>query len=283
MPILLRPFGDDDDDYSNVEHFAEGSLPQVLSGRTAGNWRVGRVAWGSTEIVVTDPVGFTARSSRFDDTDRVGTATLSVAGSQEGTFSGWLYVDGTWNSPSMTMFEVREGTNIRFRLYTASTGRMSIALSPATVYTSPTSSFEGGRWHHVAVSYKSGSGGWYQISIDGAAPINGPDLTSVTLNIETTLTRCYVGATGGSSPWVGDLGHLYFNVQEALDLSDAANRAKLIAGGAPVNMGTNGQLVTGTAPAFYIDGGAAIENFGTGGAVPVTSGTITAGATPALP
>lgn len=225
---------------------------------------------------------FTPQSTSFNGlTSSLENTSLSIAGGSEGTFAAWLYYDeATWNSPTGTVFELRAGSTVCLRLHTASSGRCSFNLGGATLFTTtPTNAFQVGRWHHVAVSWKAGSGAWYQLSIDGAAPLTGADLTSATLIINGTITRAYV--SGGTTRWPGDLAYIYCNVTEALDLSVEANRQKFILAGEPVNLGANGSLVTGTQPAFYFDGGASMANLGSGGSLTATD--LTAGTAPALP
>ncbi len=95
------------------------------------------------------------------------------------------------------------------------------------------------------------------------------------------LTQWGVGITGGGvNPWLGDMGHLWLSVNQTLDLSVQANREKFALGGAPVNLGGNGQLPTGVAPEWYYDGDApAWANQGTAGNVTLT-GALTPSSTP---
>ena len=58
-------------------------------------------------------------------------------------------------------------------------------------------------------------------------------------------------------------------------------REKFILAGAPVDLGVNGEVPTGSAPEIYIDGGASANNTGTLGSLTPTA--LTAGTTPALP
>jgi hypothetical protein len=85
---------------------------------------------------------------------------------------------------------------------------------------------------------------------------------------------CLVGRT---SIYTGDIGHLYLNFSETLDLSVAANREKFALAGVPVNLGDNGQLVTGTAPHLYYDGvPPSWINRGTATGGPILSGSLSA-------
>jgi hypothetical protein len=89
-------------------------------------------------------------------------------------------------------------------------------------------------------------------------------------------------STTGSNNWLGEIGHFYLNLTQALDLSILANRQKFINGNNPVSLGRNGEIVTGAFPTFYFDGAApAWNNQGSGPGIPAT-GTLAAGTIPLL-
>ena len=96
-----------------------------------------------------------------------------------------------------------------------------------------------------------------------------------------TLTQFVMGSRlSVSRAWVGDLAHVYLNVDETLDLSAPANRAVFASNGAPANLDVDGSLVTGTALAFYFDGPVpAWGNQGSAGSYPL-GGLLTASGTP---
>jgi len=74
----------------------------------------------------------------------------------------------------------------------------------------------------------------------------------------------------------GCLSEIYFDVNRFLDFSVVANRRKFIsASGVPVELGTNGQLPTGSVPIVYAPDGDTSTNLGVGGSF-FNSGTFAA-------
>jgi hypothetical protein len=227
---------------------------------------------------------FSPQSTRFDGTtSKLQSTSLSVAGSSQGTLSFWFYADvATWNTPAMTLWELRVGSTVAIRINTASSRRLTVSVVGVTNYTTPTNTFTVGTWNHVLVSYKTGVGGWYKISINDATPVNGASMLSATLTVAGTITRAYCSTTGGASQfWDGDIAYIYHNVVTALDITDVANRRKFIdAAGDPVDLGSDGSTPTGSAPAFFLDGGASMSNNGSGGTLTPTA--LTAGGVPTI-
>lgn len=233
-----------------------------------------------------DEPTFTPQSTSFNGTSSVlESISLNVPTSNRFTIAGWLWFDGTWGATTGTWCHIRIGTTQVVDIRTASSGRLQFIIGGFANFTTPTSTFTGNRWHHVAISVDVTSGSeQYQISIDGGAPIAGtPSAVGVTLGLAAgNATRFYVGRNSTTSHWTGDLGHLFIDLQNAIDLSNSANRLKLVnADGDPPDYGATGQNLFGSTPQFYFDGGASMANLGTGGSLAATD--LTAGGTPALP
>jgi hypothetical protein len=91
-----------------------------------------------------------------------------------------------------------------------------------------------------------------------------------------TLTVFGDAETPGGSFVRGDFGPLYFAPGQWLDLADDANAAKFIANGKPVDLGLDGSLPTGVAPAVYLNGDAStyMTNRGAGSSF-LVNGTLT--------
>lgn len=230
------------------------------------------------------PPAFAAQSTRFNGTtSRLNNASLSIAPSNAFTLSVWFYSDLASWAASRRILQLRTGTTIRFELVSASSRRMSVAnLGTGVTWTSPTNTFDVGRWHHLAISVNANAGtsSFWQVAIDGGTvqSVNSPAVQTTDIGLSLgTITQADVG----NATWSGDIGHLWMNIGSALDLTASGNLAKFIAGGAPVNPGPTGALVTGSTPTFYLDGGASMTNLGTGGTLAATA--LAAGAVPALP
>ncbi|MFV0491254.1 MAG: LamG-like jellyroll fold domain-containing protein [Pseudorhodobacter sp.] len=233
-------------------------------------------------------VAFTPRSAGFDGSS--GYAGLlgssAIAGTQ-GMFSIWLRSrDTAWNASAGQRILQARGTGgaIGLDLYTAGNGRLVLRLyndsasDTLVFYAGSTSAerFEVNEWYHLMVGWDTtGASIWVNGTQLRTQSFNSVDMAGgpiMQLGIGMQVT--------GSSDWIGDLGHLWFSVTQTPDLSDPANRAKFAQGGAPVDLGPNGQIPTGTAPEWYFDGdGSGWTNQGTAGTPPL-EGTLMAGEAP---
>jgi hypothetical protein len=97
----------------------------------------------------------------------------------------------------------------------------------------------------------------------------------------TTTPRYYIGANPTPSQYFnGRLGAVWFNTSY-IDLSVASNLAKFVTGtgidAKPADLGTNGELPTGTSPIIYLPmyGHYAGKNYGTGGDFTINAGPYT--------
>jgi len=135
-------------------------------------------------------------------------------------------------------------------------------------------------WHQLAVSVKinelQGSK-VFSIYLDGVAlgvtvthRSTGP--TTLTFN----NTPFYAFSDGYGQCIAGDIADFWFAPGQFVDWSNPANMAKVrdVLTGKPVDLGANGELVTGTAPAIFFSGNAAgfASNKGTGGAFAFNEG-----------
>ena len=83
-------------------------------------------------------------------------------------------------------------------------------------------------------------------------------------------------AVSAAQKWNGALADLYFAPGQYLDFTVAANRAKFISSGKPVNLGADGSVPTGTTPQLFLHVGSTgvvgdfATNLGSGGDFTVT-------------
>lgn len=121
---------------------------------------------------------------------------------------------------------------------------------------------------------------WDLASTTAHLYINGVDrLVSTTLTNDTidyTSANHYIGVLGNTR-FKGEMGQLYGNWAEYIDLSVAGNLDKFYNGG-PVDLGADGSTPTGTAPLTYLNNpyDTFEQNLGTGGNYSV-SGTLAEG------
>jgi len=131
----------------------------------------------------------------------------------------------------------------------------------------------GNKLHHLYVNNVSDK----VVSVDSA----GAGGTRVDATNWATGAR-----TDGTLKLDGCAAEIYFAIDQFLDFSDAANRAKFILNGKPVDLGAGGSLPTGTAPIVYFSvrpGDAATAfatNRGTGGNFSITGSLDLASTSP---
>lgn len=107
-------------------------------------------------------------------------------------------------------------------------------------------------WHHLMGSFDLGTAGRRWIFLDDV------DVTTEVVHTDATIDFTVNYAVGakftGSSKFDGDMAQVYLSL-EYLDLSIENNRRKLVSANIkPVDMGSDGSLVTGTAPLIFLTG-----------------------------
>jgi hypothetical protein len=144
---------------------------------------------------------------------------------------------------------------------------------------STTSLVAGGAWKHVLASWNlaTSQSQLYLNDVDDSNAVTTTDDT-----IDYTKTDWFIGGRSGASLLLNaDIADLYFNIVTSFDLSNSTNRRKFIsAGGAPVDLGSDGSTPTGTAPIVFLHGPVAgwETNDGSGGGF-IELGTLTAAST----
>jgi len=232
---------------------------------------------GDLPVVVPAPA-FTPRSTLFNDTtSKLQNTAMSIAGSQSITISIWVKPSTAWGG---CLFDMRVWGTIVASFYTSSVYRMTMNIVGGGGTTSPVDTFADETWAHILLSVRGGVGGHSRIFINDTLILNSDsDLFDLLQN--DTITRMYFGTSATGNFWGGDIGHAYINTQEYIDFSVEENRRKFIsAAGTPVNLGSSGELPTGNQPAFYLDGGASMQNLGYGGSLIATD--LALGSVPAL-
>ena len=117
-----------------------------------------------------------------------------------------------------------------------------------------------GQWNHVLIAFTTG--GTIQIYVNDIDRTGTPN-TNTADDIDYTKTNWSVGARyDGLFKFAGCLSEVYVNIAETLDLSVVANRRKFVTADIEaVDLGSDGSIPTGSAPAIYLPN--AFSSFGT--------------------
>lgn len=141
-------------------------------------------------------------------------------------------------------------------------------------------------WHHLLLSVDTNHGDSAKIL---KAYVDDVDVTNILSNTGSaysmpfsgkSLAVCFDGSTNTS---VGDFADIWIAPGQFIDLTVEANRRKFIdASGKPVDLGADGSMPTGTAPAVFFSGDATgfATNKGTGGAFTLTGSLTNASTSP---
>jgi hypothetical protein len=217
----------------------------------------------------------------FDGTNDYATRGADWTGNsdtQQITISCWVRFNGGDGNEQViyitdtdgTFLERTPGNKLRFVVRDSGGGNLVNHTGSANVVASST-------WRHVLTSANLATGqAW--LYLDGVAD---GTVSATTGTADFTKSNHIIGAYfDGSLKLNADLADLYINRAASFDPSNAANLAKFISGGLPVNLGADGSLPSGTAPIGFfrlVPGDAAstfATNKGTGGGMTVT-GTLT--------
>lgn len=235
------------------------------------------------DVTVTVPApAFTARSAQFDGSTRYSSTSVSVAAGQNGLISCWFRNEAASWASGPRLLHARVGSSTRLEVNAGSAGQMQVQLHAdgasniKTFRTAGAVNFAINTWYHLLIGWTGTN--TFQIYVNGSEITSGA-IGSMTM-AGSNITQVSFGSALATSMWTGDIGHLWCSVNQTLDLSVQANREKFALAGAPVNLGSDGSLPTGTAPEWYYDGIApAWSNQGTAGNIPLT-GALTSGGAP---
>lgn len=230
--------------------------------------------------------GYATGASNFDGTNDWGLRGADLTGNadgKKGLVSFWVRFQGgnaalqRIYDASGTVHNIQRSADDTFRFFFGSGVRISASSTGTYVVASG--------WVHVLAAWDLATP-VFRLFINNADDEAGGSTESGAADIDYTLAQHTIGASdgGGASILNADLADFYFNMAETLDISTAANRARFISGGKPVDLGADGALPTGTAPIIFLRRvpGASADSFltnkGTGGGFTVT-GALTASTT----
>lgn len=177
------------------------------------------------------------------------------------------------------------GTSKVTVLYSAGTKKISINVQRADVAStgfSVTSSVQqlatDGPVHYVAAWDVGQAASFQKLLRNGVDVSESVSVIDQNLNYAGPNDWSVLGDVLGSNLVLGDVSDVYFNTAETIDLSVAANVAKVWSNG-QVDLGADGSNFTGTAPRVWLQGTLASwhTNKGTGGGFTVLGGALTDG------
>jgi hypothetical protein len=154
----------------------------------------------------------------------------------------------------------------QYVVYRPSDNTMAISYG-GSILAKTTSTFtSGGGWKHFLGSFDLAASACH-IYINDASDLASPTLINANMDFSGTITT-FGCTSGGTLRLNAEIADFYFNPGTYLDLSNSTNRRKFIsAGGAPVDLGSDGSTPTGSAPTIYFSGSTASwhTNDGAGG------------------
>jgi hypothetical protein len=204
------------------------------------------------------------RAVNFDGTNDHMARTSALTGASAndtGTCSFWIKTAGTGGNQTI-FYMLKDGVStISIRVATT-----VMYLQFARTNTSPfplgdiisSGDVADSTWHHVVSSWDiSAATTSWRTYVDDVH--DGSGFRDRTGDISWDGPDIYVGkdTTGSVNRFNGDIAEFWLD-STYMDLSNSANRRKFIsAGGAPVNLGSDGSVPTGSAPLIYLKGPAA--------------------------
>lgn len=209
-----------------------------------------------------------------------------VSDAYTGAISLWFRLDGSNGVRRQLLFNTGGTVDISI----TSTNQVVVFISaPATSsfiqITSSSTYTAGATWHHLLASWDTnGAVGlkskW--LYIDGVLEHGAVADVGSASQVGYTPANWYVCSQSGTSFMDGCLSEVWFAPGQFVDFLQSGNRSKFRnLAGHPINLGTDGSLPTGTAPALYLSNAfSTFElNNGTGGDFAVTAAALTAGST----
>jgi hypothetical protein len=206
-----------------------------------------------------EAAGYTAVGINFDGTNdwlEIATDfTGPPADAKVGILSFWLKMQGG-DAGFQAILEMGGGT-FGLSVYRWNDNKIRIVgNTTGDVVTldlkSTTDVVAGGAWKHILASWDLATA-TAQFYLSDANDANV--VTADNTNIDYSKGNAGFGArfSAGTLKLNADIADFYLNVVTSLDLSNSTNRRKFIsAGGAPVDLGSDGSTPTGTAPLIFL-------------------------------
>ena len=244
---------------------------------------------GASQMMLGSGGALKCDSADFDGSNDYMTRGADLTGivdGKQGTFSGWVRIDGgdgverrlLINNPLVFNVNITTGNTFTVAGFNSS-AIIILLLESATTYTA------GATWLHVLASWDMATAGARHLYINDVDDLgSGPTFTNDTINYAGVANFAIGAATDGTAKFNGCLAELWFHTTY-IDITNVVNRRKFItAAGKPAYLGPTGIIPLGVVPLVYqhLDVGAAVATFGTnlgsGGGWTIT-GTLATGST----
>jgi len=214
------------------------------------------------------PSEFWGESAEFNGTDQYLSRTSALSGISDGKLATVVFsykTDVTIGTDYILNFNESGG---KFGIYRdAQSFELRGGDAGGTTLLSHTvpGFFSDTDWHNIVLSFDMADPSKFYLYKDGSL-VSSSAVTHTDGSIKFTTTAVDIASTGGSIPWDGKIGFLWFNT-EYIDFSQEANRLKFFdAFNYPVDLGEDGSLPTGNQPLIYLNNDFHLgTNLGSGG------------------
>lgn len=233
--------------------------------------------------------GYTPQAVWIDATTQLknsGPQFTGIANSKVGTISFWYRTIGSdGNNPAIFTQSFGSGGTIeflrlssgliRFQFQNAAGSNIFLGANASSTFLTADG------WKHFLASWDL-STTTMQMYVQDVSDLGTPSTnTNDTINYASTGGQWWVSVNDGGSPGTAYFADFWFDPTTHIDLSVSANRRKFITAGlSAVDLGSSGQLPTGTSPICFLKGPTTsfLTNLGTGGNFATNSGAIQAAA-----
>lgn len=214
-----------------------------------------------------------------------GAALTGVVDSKVGTLSFWYKPHAGTDAQTHRLLQSDSVKNTILIDRLATTGDMRViatnfADSVVVSFNSNAAFLVANGWRHFLASWNLATSSFW-CYVNDAADSATPTLVNDTIAYATSGNIGWWAASNEGLPADGDIADLWFDTgvvfSSGLDLSNTTNRRKFIsAGGAPVDLGSNGSTPGGIIPPIYVSGPAAgfTTNKGSGGGFTLNAGSV---------
>ncbi len=198
-------------------------------------------------------------------------ALTGAADTKSATISAWIKKPNDGNQ--LRIFSGDSASNGSFNIWLGTGGliRMSATNSSNTIILDKTgggTALDDDNWHHILISFDLTNASNRHIYVDGVEETNFAIYTDDFIAL-SNITSTSVGSDiSGGNRFDGEIADVWIDFGTYIDLSVEANRRKFInADGQAINLGSNGELPTGSAPDIFLSGDTDSwhTNKGTGG------------------
>ena len=252
------------------------TLRDLIEGK---KYRLGGFYHSSKAVASVRAGGYQINTWAFDDssyTDRGADLTGNING-KKGIYSAWFKTSSATNMGILT------ATSSTVRMHITNSGNiivsgkntgLSIILS---LETNP--GFADGEWHHLVAAWDLGNG-LGELYVDGVDAKAASTLTNDTIDYTAATWKLGANFAGGNT-FDGEMGQVYLNIVEYVDLTNPSVLARFFNASTPVDLKQDGSGPTGSSPILFLHSpfDSILTNSGTGGDFATETGDVTVGLT----